>query len=104
MFEIEMGVALLDEKFPIWHAKINLNTLALCDYWWCVLGQLYGSYGEGLRALGIEDDDVLVRNARSNALGFSCESVGDCTWDDLQEGWEKLILERRKSYGKSKKL
>jgi hypothetical protein len=95
MFEIEMGAALLDEKFPGWDAKIDVNLLDLTDCSWCVLGQLFGRYMAGLRALGIYDGVRLDFAELSVAFGFNKNSIHDTSFDDLKSGWETLILERR---------
>jgi hypothetical protein len=48
-----METGLLDRKYPGWAEKISLDTLAMesCDN--CILGQLFGSFREGMDALGI---------------------------------------------------
>ena len=46
------GAALLDNAYPGWAGKINIETLDLSGARMCVLGQLYGSSEAGCKALG----------------------------------------------------
>jgi len=48
---IERGAALLDTAAPGWEGKIDLNTLDLSSGWYCVVGQVYGDYIDGLAEL-----------------------------------------------------
>lgn len=48
---VRKGAALLDDVAPGWREKIDLSTLDIGDYQQCVLGQLYGTYGEAIPAL-----------------------------------------------------
>jgi len=49
--EVRAGVMLLDKMKPGWEQKINVATLNLESSLLCVLGQVYGSYADGLAAL-----------------------------------------------------
>ena len=82
------GAALLDMKRPGWRAEINLETMLIRKFNLCVLAQLYGSYEEGLRVLGLlEDFEEVFRH------GFSLPSGMGQPWALLQEEWELLIRE-----------
>lgn len=50
---IESGAALLDRQSPGWFRRIDLARLDMKSCTFCILGQLYGSYGNGQRSLGI---------------------------------------------------
>ena len=50
---VERGAALLDAKQPGWAPRIDVPTLDMSNCFHCVLGQAYGSYGIGVRALGL---------------------------------------------------
>lgn len=53
------GAAWLDKKIGRgWRRKIRRRELAMESCQRCVLGQLYGDYGDGLEALGGEAADV----------------------------------------------
>jgi hypothetical protein len=49
---VRRGMKLLDEAKPGWERQIKLVDLSLDDANYCVLGQLYGTYDEGLERLG----------------------------------------------------
>jgi hypothetical protein len=53
--EIAAGMELLDCKAPGWREKIDVFKLDLNDGQMCVLGQVYGSYDDGLNELGLSD-------------------------------------------------
>ncbi len=44
---------LLDVDQPDWFRRIDLDYLDLDRFYDCVLGQVYGSYSEGKRRLGM---------------------------------------------------
>jgi hypothetical protein len=50
------GARLLDELEPGWYAEIDLARLTMSDCEDCVLGQLFGGYGDGLKHLGLTDE------------------------------------------------
>lgn len=51
---IESGAALLDRLCPDWFRRIDLARLDMKSCTFCILGQLYGSYGKGQSPLGIQ--------------------------------------------------
>jgi hypothetical protein len=51
---IGRSVRLLDRHLPGWEWEVDLATLEMRTPYRCVLGQLFGSYTHGKRALGIE--------------------------------------------------
>lgn len=52
---VHNGTKLLDHVMPNWHKRINIETLDLGNRQFCILGQLYGDYLLGLRALGLSN-------------------------------------------------
>lgn len=50
---VARGAALLDEKVPDWRTRVNPDTLHMSLNSACVIGQLFGWYADGLRALEI---------------------------------------------------
>lgn len=48
------GAELLDYERPGWREEVDLDELNLGDMYNCVLGQFYGSYTTGTRALDID--------------------------------------------------
>ena len=49
---VRRGAELLDRVHPGWREKIQIDTLDISSTRHCILGQLYGSYSEGLNAVG----------------------------------------------------
>lgn len=45
------GAQVLDEDYPGWEKKVNVETLNIDDLYNCVLGQLYYRYSAGVEAL-----------------------------------------------------
>lgn len=92
---VAAGAALLDEKMPGWHARIRLPELNLGSECQCVLGQVYGHYLTGLKALWPE------REFESRACGFMWlydPETGDEDADDIEAldaEWRRVIEARR---------
>lgn len=83
---VARGVEILDREEPGWVNHLNTDTLDISSLENCVLGQLYGSYGEGREALGIPlfCEDV---------YGFDGYSSGDVR--SLTHEWLRVIESRR---------
>jgi hypothetical protein len=62
---VARGAALLDQYRPGWADEIDLHELRIESGSDCVLGQLYGDYGEGRERLRI------LNTTHSEALGFT---------------------------------
>jgi hypothetical protein len=57
---VTAGAALLDLYGPfLWRSKVDRETLAIPSSYDCVLGQLYGSFGEGVAAI-LQLSDVQI--------------------------------------------
>lgn len=81
---VQRGVALLDAKGPPgWRDRIDLDTLDIGSLTLCVLGQVYGHYYKGLRALG---DD-----ANPYHLGFATEGL--LAWRALTQAWREALAQ-----------
>lgn len=112
------GARWLDENFPGWMDRINLETLDLNDSERCICGQVFkeeaavssdwiidSGYGYARRNLFLEanswittlvpmDADHRVRQV-SYVLGFDTGDYGsDRTWQRLQKAWVDLLKER----------
>lgn len=100
---VEAGAALLDKWVPGWAYRIDLNTFCMWEYPDCVLGQLFNSYGEGLRSLLLSTQNKIELSESeeeifSTQYGFTLEDCStDYIWDMLQDLWEGEIIERRNS-------
>lgn len=51
--KVAAGAMLCDMQDPWWYRKINRDLLQMQSCSLCIMGQLYGIFGEGLRILGI---------------------------------------------------
>lgn len=51
---VARGAALLDARVPGWWTKINVDKLDMWDSRNCVLGQVFGEYGDGCAVLRLE--------------------------------------------------
>lgn len=84
---IKRGVAALDELKGIeWPRRINLTRLYLGSCTRCVLGQLFGEFETGVKALNKPDFDA-------DELGFDRQYEG---YQELTEAWQQEIEELRK--------
>lgn len=89
------GAKLLDKVFPDWHLKVDPNKLKIRRCRDCVLGQLYGNFGEGLTRLMNIDDDELVQ---AIGYGFAYDARSDYLEAgeySLEEIWIQEIRQRR---------
>ena len=105
---VQDGAALLDrDHSPTWDTWISCSQLDLGHPELCVLGQLYGSFSLGLRALGM---DSLLRGRMPVECGFMFASAdllyrhGERFWqrDMLTPVWRRLIKARQVERAKSK--
>jgi hypothetical protein len=88
---IATGVALLDEKSPGWREKVDGKMIAMNSHEWCVLGQAFGSYEEGLDKLGL----ARTNYKSGTEFGFFPLSVQILEIEDeidaLTEGWVREL-------------
>lgn len=92
---VEMGAALLDQHQPGWDSTVNLADINMARTSNCVLGQVFGSYYDGLRALGLDDSS---EGGARTAYGFYIPTrTLDLfrEYDRLGQTWRDLILARR---------
>lgn len=66
---VKEGCKLLDRIWPGWAQHVDNMKLDQYSIFNCVLGQLYGSFGNGIVELGIKDADM---------YGFAADDVADC--------------------------
>lgn len=77
---IDKGIALLDERVPTWCTKMQLDHLDLKSPDSCVLGQVYGSFGQGWDALGFDFP---------GEYGFDADD--GMSYDGLTRRWKQRI-------------
>lgn len=84
---IERGAALLDQNAPGWERTIDLDQLSLSSTSYCIVGQVYGDYIDGLHVL---NGDAEKRPA---AYGFTTWSTEQ--FEALTDKWRAFIEARR---------
>ena len=93
---ITRGIAWLDQHAPGWVDRIDLDVLDVADPERCPLGQIFGSYTDGLDVIG----------QRFGSPGGFCSGGGlmtDGSQDDyspdeypaLNAAWRAAIIDRR---------
>jgi hypothetical protein len=86
--EIEKGAKLLAARVPGWEKKINPETLDLSDSCKCVLGQVYGNYEDGFKALDLPFlTDRAIR-------GFTVDRTEHSSYRPLTKGWLRFLEAR----------
>ncbi len=77
---VQAGIELLNSEKPGWRNLVDLNTLRLesCDV--CVLGQVFGSFDNGLEELGIDSYE-------SKDYGFNT----DYSMQELTQAWKDAL-------------
>jgi len=92
---VEKGMALLDEKQPGWMHFINLASLDLGNSVSCVLGQIYGTYGEGLDHVFGSDSDVFDVQYQDHGFVLHEDGMGGIEtgveYDHLTSVWHDQI-------------
>jgi hypothetical protein len=91
---VSAGINLLDREVPDWDRRVNVDTLRLSSCERCVLGQLYGTWGDGLDELDLWDGDD-EGAADSAALGFSLYEGEAGRYGELTDAWVAAIRDRR---------
>lgn len=89
------GAAVLDEHRPGWAEEINLDTLRILSCTECVLGQVYGRYGVGLKELGITAGDKYGFAVSIHWTNMYPWFANKAPWEDLQKAWAVEIMARR---------
>lgn len=88
---VAKGVELLDREVDFsasltnWRSKIDLDSLVMSDVNWCVLGQIYGSYDNGLRALGLSE-----RMSREHGF-ITDDAFGSGDFVELTREWKNAL-------------
>jgi hypothetical protein len=95
---VKRGAALLDREQPGWRDQIDLSTLNLSNGCFCVLGQVFGLYEEGLCFLWNTDvfyDSSTAENAVEHGFTIDISRMPfrdeEDAWRALQEAWVKEL-------------
>lgn len=95
------GAAYLDDVDPGWHCRLDLGALALDDGGGCVLGQLHGTFRQGLGRARLFSPGSAPRASLSPvAHGFHCVHAGDAKTEErdyalLDEAWQEEVRRRQ---------
>lgn len=97
----KIGATILDVFRPGWADEIDLDRLDLADCYSCVLGQMFGEYGEGADQLFAmrADEDEIERAAYE--AGFTADPVTALrrggrrlNYGNLTKAWRREIEKR----------
>ena len=83
--KVRAGAAFLDEINPGWEKRIDLDRLNIAEPGDCILGQLYGSYLQGVHTTQIKNPN---QHGFYALPGFS---------DDINQGWRNFVTRRLSS-------
>lgn len=94
------GATYLDDVDPDWYIRIDPELLSLADGGCCVLGQLHGTFLQGLSRAGLFNMSSAPRASLSPVdYGFMCSQTGDDAsetreYGNLNRAW-RFELRRR---------
>lgn len=97
---VARGAAHLDVVRPGWFNDIDTGTLTLSSGCRCTLGQVFGDYHEGLKAMGwCNYFNGVPDNAPQRTHGFTIgiKPKESPEWMLLQDAWIEAIADRRLS-------
>ena len=83
---VRAGIAFLNAVKPNWKKKIDLDRLDLSSDRTCVIGEVYGDYGDGMEKLGIG-----ALSDSAIALGFKEDGVFDKNYPLLTKIWKQEL-------------
>lgn len=83
---VRRGAILLEEAWPTWRDEIDLDELNLSDMYNCVLGQVYGSFTAGTRALNIDS------KGRDHEASYGFEVSRAEAEEDEYAAYDRLTL------------
>jgi hypothetical protein len=87
------GAELLDREYPGWREKIT-RPVRVADVRDCPLGQVYGTYGEGIMTLRLAGVSVSLLGF-SDSHGFSDGSTWYKDSPTLDQEWEQIVHGRQ---------
>ncbi len=87
---VQSGAQLLDERRPGWYREIDIAQLDIALGSKCILGQVYGSYFEGVKAIGLAC-------GQTAPYGFAVTFSGPApdNYANLTAAWREEIALRR---------
>ena len=94
---IDRGIALLDAKVPAWCTKMQLDHLDLKHRQSCVLGQVYGEFEDGERALGLGSENAW----EAVEYGFLLRFANMGGYPYLTRRWKERIRQHCSEHGEA---
>lgn len=98
---VERIANLLDDVRPGWFRQIDLGKLAMEDCSNCLLGQLFGQYGKGLTALGLDYKDGVTygveipdQYAGQGATDDALEALAEAEYSKLEDAIRDAVNSR----------
>lgn len=87
---VPAGASLLDRTHPHWEYKVSIPRLKMHDPFLCVLGQIFGHFVDGLRAL-----EIPSASAQVWMHGFYIPpGAWIFPWSQLKHSWTREIEQR----------
>lgn len=91
---VRAGIAALDAVNPAWPLVVSEHTVDVSSDTRCPLGQLWGRFSRGLKALGIPEDDAALYGFDSPAaLGLTEGSPAE-EYEALSRMWRYAVRVR----------
>lgn len=87
LVRVDRGIRDLDRVKPDWRDRISLEDLMMESIHYCVLGQVFGRFGKGTRALG--DLKVWQTIRRGFESGVGPQSS---TYEELDWAWRYRLM------------
>jgi len=97
VIRVGRGAAYLDEVLPGWHRNIDTERLCIGKGTDCVLGQLFGTFLQGLSKSLIQEESPL-RQAPVQlgflCIGGVCEALQEQDYEYLNQAWQEELSRR----------
>ena len=97
----KQGAVYMDAVRPAWFREIDLKTLDLAAYNYCILGQCFGSFYDGLQKIvGCVTGEAAISSEHPFAMAFGFNvpvaRQSDGNYERLGLAWKAEIRKRRK--------
>lgn len=91
------GASFLDDTLgKEWTSKIDTEILDIASSNNCILGQIFGSYHDGIDAIFSQMTRITpIESHPSEYLGFCGDSYFDYTYSELNDAWIKVVEEKQ---------
>lgn len=83
---VNRGAKFMDEHHPGWHTRVNPGILKIACPSHCVLGQMFGDYGDGVKYFNLSDEQE---------FDFGFYNYSAASMKILTQCWRAEIISRR---------